>query len=269
MMVNTNMGKTLTKLAQRLHNLSVFFLKEFGMKTLKLALIAAASAAVMAPAQAEGVSYNIGVVSLYKSSGVDADDRQAPADDGVKRAKNFRPAVQGGFDYDFGNGFYVGNWNSTGKFGKADFEIDLYAGYANELANGLGYDVGVTRFIYPGAETEGLNSNEAHVAISYGIATFKVTRGLTDGANKKYSRYSLTLSQPVNDKLTMNLVLADRNKRSGGHSDFAVGADYDLGDGMSLSAAVSGAGKKLDEDGVKQKLDTHKTRLVVGLSKSF
>lgn len=237
------------------------------MKTLKLALIAAAAAAVMAPAHAEGISYNIGVVSLYKSNGVDQDDRQAPSDDGVKRAKNFRPAIQGGVDYDFGNGFYVGNWNSTGKFGKANLEIDLYAGYANELANGLGYDVGVTRFIYPGAENGG-NSNEAHIAFSYGIATFKATRGLTDNV-KKQSRYSLTLSQPVNDKLTVNLVLADRNKRSGGHSDFAVGADYDLGDGMSLSAVISGAGKKLDEDGVKQKLDTHKTRLVVGLSKSF
>jgi uncharacterized protein (TIGR02001 family) len=237
------------------------------MKSLKLALVAAAAAAVLAPAQAEGISYNIGVVSLYKSNGLDQDDRQSPDDSG-KRAKNIRPAIQGGVDYDFGNGFYVGNWNSTGKFGKANVEIDLYAGYANELANGLGYDVGVTRFIYPGAESSGLNSNEAHVEFSYGIASFKATRGLTDGANKKYSRYSLTLTQPINDKLSVNLVLADRNKRSGGHSDFAVGADYDLGDGVSLTAAVSGAGKKV-EDGVKTKPDTHKSRLVVGISKSF
>lgn len=236
------------------------------MKSLKLVLVAAAAAAVLAPAQAEGLSYNIGVVSLYKSSGVDADDRQSPDDSG-KRAKNIRPAIQGGIDYDFGNGFYVGNWNSTVKYGKANVEIDLYAGYANELASGLGYDVGVTRFIYPGAENGG-NYNEAYIAFSYGIATFKATRGLSDSV-KKQSRYSLTLSQPVNDKLAVNLVLADRNKRAGDFNDFAVGADYDLGDGMSLSAVVSGAGKKLNADGVKEKLDTHKTRLVVGLSKSF
>ena len=225
------------------------------MKTLKLALIAAAAAAVMAPAYAEGISYNIGVVSLYKSSGVDADSRDA---------KSVRPAIQGGVDYDFGNGFYVGNWNSTGKFGKANVEIDLYAGYANELANGLGYDVGVTRFIYPGAEN-GSNSNEAHIAFSYGIATFKATRGLTDEVNKKQSRYSLTLSQPVNEKVTINLVLADRNKRAGGFNDFALGAEFDLGDGMSATAVVAGAGKK--DDG--EKPDSHKTRLILGVAKAF
>jgi uncharacterized protein (TIGR02001 family) len=225
------------------------------MKTLKLALLVAAATAVIVPAQAEGLSYNIGVVSLYKSIGVDADSRDA---------KSTRPAIQGGVDYDFGNGFYVGNWNSTGKFGKADVEIDLYAGYANELPNGLGYDVGVTRYIYPDAETVA-NSNEAHIALSYGIATFKVSSGLTSNVNKKFQRYSLSLSQPVNDKLTVNLVLADRNKRNGGHNDFAIGADYDLGEGMAVTAVVSGAGKQ--DDGTKP--DSHKTRLVVGLSKSF
>jgi uncharacterized protein (TIGR02001 family) len=225
------------------------------MKSLKLAFVAVV-AAVLAPAHAEGLSYNIGAVSLYKSSGVDADSREA---------QSVRPAIQGGMDYDFGNGFYVGNWNSTGKFGKANVEIDLYAGYANELENGLGYNVGVTRFIYPGAESAGVNTNEAHLALSYGIATFKVTRGLTADANKNFSRYSVTLSQPISDKMTVNLVLADRNKRMGGHNDFSLGAAYDMGDGMTATAVVAGAGKK--DDGTKP--DSHKTRLIVGMTKSI
>lgn len=229
------------------------------MKTLKLALIAAASAAVMAPAQGEGISYNIGVVSLYKLNGVDQDSRTP---------ESVRPALQGGVDYDFGNGFYVGNWNSTGKFAQSNLDINLYAGYANELANGFGYDVGVARYIYTGANEGGWNSNEAYVALSYGIATVKMTRGLTDGANKKFSRYSLTLNQPVNDKLSVKLVLADRNSRSGGHNDFAIGADYDMGNGMTASASISGAGKKI-VDGEKVKLDAHKNRLVLGVTQSF
>lgn len=97
------------------------------MKSLKLLAIAAASAAVIAPAQAQGLSFNIGAVSLYKSNGIDQDTRQED------NRKAFRPAIQGGVDYDFGNGFYVGNWNSTGKFGDANIEIDLYAGYAGQL----------------------------------------------------------------------------------------------------------------------------------------
>lgn len=223
------------------------------MKTLKLAVLAAAAAAVMAPAHAEGLSYNIGVVSLYKFNGVDQDTREA---------KNFRPAIQGGVDYDFGNGFYVGNWNSTGTFDDADLEIDLYAGYANELANGLSYDVGVARYVYPSAD--GWNTNELYLSLGYGIATFDVTYGLSDG-NDKWSRYAITLTQPVNDKLSVNLVLGDRNSRAGGFNDFAIGAEYDLGDGMTASAVVSGAGK--EADGTKP--DAHKTRLVLGLTKSF
>lgn len=223
------------------------------MSKLKLAIAAAAATLVLAPAAAQGISYNMGVFSLYKSSGVDQDTRDA---------KSTRPVIQGGLDYDFGNGFYVGNWNSTGKFGKASVEIDLYAGYANELASGLTYDIGVARYIFPDAQADA-NSNEAYVSLGYGIATVKVTRGLSD-SNKKASRQSMTLAQPLTDKVTATLVYGDRNKKAGNFNDFAVGADYDLGEGMTLSALVSGAGKV---DGVK--VPANKTRLVVGLAKSF
>ena len=247
----------------------VSFFKELSMKTLKLALIAAAAAVVVLPAQAQSLTFNIGVVSLYKSNGVDADSRQADVeneDEVMVRNpshKTFRPAVQGGVDYDFGNGFYVGNWNSTGKFGKADIEIDLYAGYANELGNGLSYDLGVARFIYPGAREAGWNLNEAYFSIGYGIVTFDITRGLSD-ANKKHSRFAISVAQPLNDQTTLTLVYGDRNKRMGNFSDFAVSVDHDLGDDMTLTATVSGAGKKA---GVKP--TEHKSRLIVGLSKSF
>lgn len=64
------------------------------MKSLKLLAIAAASAAVIAPVQAQGLSFNIGAVSLYKSNGIDQDSRQED------NRKAFRPAIQGGVDYD-------------------------------------------------------------------------------------------------------------------------------------------------------------------------
>ena len=224
-------------------------------------------ASFVLPAQAQELSFNIGVVSLYKLNGVDADSRQGDVENDAEvmvrnpKHKAFRPALQGVFDYDFGNGFYVGNWNSTGKFGKANVEIDLYAGYANELSSGLHYDVGVARYIYPGARDEGWNMNEAYFAIGYGIVTFDVTRGLSS-ANRKHSRYAISLAQPLNDKTTLNLVWGDRNKRAGNFSDYAVGVDYDLGDSMTLSATVSAAGKK------KLELNPHSTNhgLLLGLA---
>ena len=228
------------------------------MKTIHLAVAVAAATALLAPAQAQNLSYNIGVVSLYKSNGVDYDSRAATS------PTNSRPALQGGVDYSFGNGFYVGNWNSTGKWGSADVEVDLYAGYAADLNNGFSYDVGVARYIFPGSKEAGWNSSEVYASVSYGIATVKATRGV-DSTYEGGSRYSVTLSQPINEQVSVKLVLGDRNKKAGGYNDFGIGASYLLGDGTTLSAMYSGAGKK--DDGLKP--GAHKNRLVVGVSQSF
>ena len=221
-----------------------------------IALAAALSMAALSSAQAEGLSFNIGAVSLYKSNGIDQDDRGN---------KSFNPAVQGGVDYDFGNGFYVGNWNSTGKFGAgANLEIDLYGGYSNELSNGLSYDVGVARYIYPG-NTDDYNANEWYASFTYGIVTAKIARAFGNG--NKDQRVSLAIEQPLSDKLTFKAVVGKRNSNhsSGtGAADFGVGVAYDMGNDLSLSAMVSGAQKsKLSTP------DAGKTRLVVGVSKSF
>lgn len=216
-----------------------------------VALAAALGLAAMS-AQAEGLSFNIGAVSLYKSNGIDQDDRAN---------KSFNPAIQGGVDYDFGNGFYVGNWNSTGKFGDgANLEIDIYGGYSNELSNGLSYDVGVARYIYPG-NTADYNSNEWYASFTYGIVTAKYTRGFGNG--NKNARLGLSIEQPLSDKLTLKAGVGKRNSvNNDGASDFSLGLAYDMGSDMTLSAQVAGAQKS-------KVGDAGKTRLVVGVSKSF
>ncbi|HMN92523.1 MAG TPA: TorF family putative porin [Hydrogenophaga sp.] len=221
--------------------------------TLSLALAAALGMAVLSPAHAEGLSFNVGVVSLYKSNGIDQDNR-AP--------KNFLPALQGGVDYAFSNGFYVGNWNSTGKFGDANVEIDLYAGFSNEFGNGLSYDVGYAYYVYPDSGG-GWNGSEVYGSLTAGIATVKLTRG-TSGSIKKHSRLSLALAQPLTDKLTLDAVVGVRNKSNGnsGAYDYGLGVSYDLGNDLGASAMLSGAQKS-------KAGDAGKARLVLGLSKSF
>lgn len=224
------------------------------VRTIRLAVVAALSAVVFSPlAQAEGLSFNIGAVSLYKSNGIDQDSRAQKA---------FRPAIQGGVDYEFANGFYVGNWNSTGKFGKANVEIDLYAGYGRELGNGVSYDVGFASYLYPNSGAE-WNGNEVYGSVSYGIFTSKLTYG-TSGAIKKWSRLGFSLEQPLSKELTLNAGLGFRNKANGnsGAYDYSVGVSYDLGDDLSTSATVSGA--QTSKAG-----DAGKARLVVGVSKAF
>ena len=61
------------------------------MKKVKLTIASVLAVVVMVPVVAKAdVAYNIGVVSLYKSKGVDQNTGEA---------KNFRPALQGGVDW--------------------------------------------------------------------------------------------------------------------------------------------------------------------------
>ena len=139
------------------------------MKLNKVA-IALGVFAITGSAAAE-FSANIGATSNYVWRGV------TQTDDG--------PAVSGGLDYAHESGFYAGTWASNVDFVDRDddlddddsplfsnnqVEVDFYAGYANELSSGLGYDVGVIYYAYPQAEdyNDELDFTEIYASLSYG-----------------------------------------------------------------------------------------------------
>jgi uncharacterized protein (TIGR02001 family) len=65
------------------------------------------------------------------------------------------PALQGSIDWAGESGFYLGAWASNIDYGNdvdGDVEIDLYAGFASETEAGLGWDVGLVYYTYPGAD---------------------------------------------------------------------------------------------------------------------
>ena len=160
--------------------------------TARKALIVAAIAALPVAASAE-LSFNIGAVSLYKSRGIDQDSRSTKA---------FRPAIQGGVDYSFDNGIYVGNWNSTGKFGNADLEMDFYVGYIGKITEDLSFDVGVVRYLYPNSGG-GWNGNDAYVGLSYGPVSAKYYQGVS-GSVKKNKYLTLGVELPISDAVSFN-----------------------------------------------------------------
>ena len=68
------------------------------------------------------------------------------------------PAIQGGFDYNYEPwGFYAGTWASNVEllpFGstvrnRSSIEVDMFGGFAGELANGIGWDIGGLYYYYP------------------------------------------------------------------------------------------------------------------------
>lgn len=120
----------------------------------KAAIVVAVSAALTLTTTSTvfaGVSANVGVMSDYVWRGWSQNDND--------------PSVMGGLDYEASNGLYVGTWAAQVEDGGDDIEVDLYAGFAKELSNGFGYDVGVISYNYPGAT--GWDFTELYVSGSY------------------------------------------------------------------------------------------------------
>lgn len=121
------------------------------MNTFSKTVVATALLGAAGIAQAD-LTFNIGAASNYLFRGVTQTDDKA--------------AVQGGVDYGFDNGIYLGTWMSNVDF--ADAEVDLYAGFANEfdVGTGLGYDVSALYYYYPDGGPDA-NYAEFAVALSY------------------------------------------------------------------------------------------------------
>lgn len=227
--------------------------------TAALVLSGAAFAQTAAPeaSPAEPLSFNISVVSNYKFRGQDQDQSKTRA---------FKPALQGGVDYAFENGFYLGNWNSTVNWTKYlpsnpsnSVEIDLYGGYKFK-AGPLDMDVGALTYYYPGAS--GANTTELYLGGAYGPVSAKYSRTVSRGyfgIGKEYligegrgtGYLNLAFAQEVAPKVTLKASLgftsykgAVRDAGIPNYMDYSVGASYDLGSGLALSGAVAGANKK-------------------------
>jgi uncharacterized protein (TIGR02001 family) len=126
--------------------------EEFAMLTSTRGLIAAfmfSAAFVASPAfaQEEGddtssitVSGSVTLVSDYRFRGVSLSGGD--------------PAIQGGVTVTSNSGFYVGTWASSIDDGGTDIygdaEVDLFGGWSGNVAEGVGLDVGLLYYAYPG-----------------------------------------------------------------------------------------------------------------------
>jgi len=146
-------------------------------------------AADAAPAPDLTVAYNVGLYSQYIFRGM------------TQTGGN--PAVQGGVDLTHSNGLYLGAWASNISWlrdpypiSKSDtyytsggrMELDIYGGYRHtfdSMGSGLGIDVGLLRYQYPGALRQGwaeANTTEIYGALSYGWIQAKLSSVVSDNA---------------------------------------------------------------------------------------
>ncbi|WP_219215885.1 TorF family putative porin [Variovorax boronicumulans] len=235
-----------------------------------LAVAALAALPMFASAQ---LTANVALTSNYKFRGQDQDS---------SKSKAVKPAIQGGFDYAFGEtGWYVGNWNSSVDWLPGNsIESDLYGGYKFS-AGGIGWDLGALTYIYPGNKNG--NTTELYAAGSYGPLTLKYSHTISKdyfgwagensgsglkGQNTGY--LNLGFAQEVAPSLTLKANIgytrfASDIKDLGvpNYVDYAVGVSYDFGSGVALYGGVQGANKKAFFG------DVNKARAIVTLSKTL
>jgi len=146
--------------------------------SITLSSLLATSAFVATQASAtdiEGLSANVGVVSQYIFRGVVQTDTAT---------------ASAGVDYE-NSGFYIGAWAADVTDG---LEIDVYAGYANELDSGLGYSIGFTTYQYTGEFDT--SYNEVNLGLSYGIFSLSYNVGeheVEGGSDQDYDFLSATV----------------------------------------------------------------------------
>lgn len=137
------------------------------------------AAPAAAPESPHSFSYNIGLFSQYIFRGLTQTGEE--------------PALQGGVDYSHSSGFYAGVWGSNiswledgDYYDNSSLEVDIYGGFASEIGDtGIGYDVGVLQYLYPGDKKSGVKAaetTEIYGSLSYGWLSGKVSVVVSDGA---------------------------------------------------------------------------------------
>lgn len=223
-------------------------------KLVLVAAIAATTFGAVSTAQAETtVSANANLTTDYKFRGISQ--------------TNSGPAFQGGFDADFGNGFYVGNWNSNVNFGggTSGLEMDFYGGYAGEVS-GVSYDVGFLKYYYEGSnnlspdpDTLEMYGNLGYAGLSLGVSYslgkdyFALTQaGIanatdTDLGGSTYIKlgYEYALSEKLTLAASYGITSFSEDVVAGasridGYTDYSVGVTYTAGK-FDIGAAIVGA----------------------------
>lgn len=196
-------------------------------------------------------------------------------------------AVQGSFTVSHDSGLYFTAWGSsisteaTGVSSSSGLELDTLVGYAGETADGVGYDVGVMRYNYPGADDAGttISYNEVYGSVSYsgaklGVAYSDDYFGETGKYLYVYTGYSTELMENLSGSVSVGWNKFDNDATNtflGGNSDayfdYKVGLSTEL-KGIGLEAAYIGS-DSIASDEVTGYGENADGRMVFTASKSF
>ena len=214
------------------------------MKTLHKTAISAVTAGLLGslaytPAfaadepEASPITANVTVVNDYRYRGL--------------TQSNFKPAIQGGFDYAHESGFYIGNWNSSiawisdtysSKGVSAPIEMDFYGGYKKEFfGEGFASDFGILQYYYP---TQGFANTGSLATTANQSGASRQGSGTNPNSTEAYIAQNFTFG-PVTGFAKFSYALSDLfgfyNSKGSYYPDLTV--NYDTGVwGLALNAHV-------------------------------
>jgi uncharacterized protein (TIGR02001 family) len=182
-------------------------------------------------ASAAGLTVTPTIASDYDFRGI------SQTNEGVQDG-DIAPAVQVGVNYGFENGIYAGAWASNVDFGSAydtDVEVDAYVGYAGgDAAEGIGYDVGVVAYNYPGESD--LNYFEAYAGVSHGMFAGKLWYSPEFGGDTNesavYVEGNVTVPLPANFSALGHVGYSFGDYWKAGDAEYI---DYSVGVGYTIS----------------------------------
>jgi hypothetical protein len=210
----------------------------------KILLAAAVAGAFTAPAAQAQFSANIGAVTDYRFRGISQ--------------TNKKPALQGGLDYGFSNGLYVGTWASMVTkdlypHGKG-LEVDLYGGWKKEIAKDLTLDVGALYYWYPSSAyyTYGVggtantaksgnkfNNTELYIGASYKWFSAKYSYATSNYFGASSAAFGNATLGGVNSNNTATGSVTGTNPgNSKGSSYLDLSANYEFAPKWTLNAHI-------------------------------
>jgi uncharacterized protein (TIGR02001 family) len=239
-----------------------------------------AFAQAKAPEPDYTLGYNVAAVTDYRFRGITQTSK--------------KPAIQGGIDFAHKNGFYLGAFASNVRWvkdfnlaTKGSLELDLYGGFKGEVTKGVGFDVGLVTYIYPGNNSGGVNTpgaggfanantTEIYGALTYSVVTAKYSRstgtflGFLDSSGSDYFDISAAFDLGSGFTLTPHIgVQKVAKNKPFNYTDYSLTLAKDMGNGLTLTAAATGTNaKKLPYTDVNGKFIGNST-LVIGAKYSF
>lgn len=218
------------------------------VRSLVAATFLASSALTAVPAFAQDetedftISGNATVASEYRFRGVDLSGGDI--------------AIQGGVDIGHSSGFYVGTWGSSldeDTVGFGHTELDVYAGWSGDIAEGISFDVGGLFYLYPNAGPGDFDYYEFYSSVGFAFGPAEATVGVAyapeqdslGGDDNLYLYTDLGVGIPdtpisVTGHLGYTdgfLTFTDNSKAW----DWAIGAEFAVTENLAVGASYIGS----------------------------